>query len=36
ERSTFIFYRGELKAVYRKVKSKGHAEQLLNDLAKLV
>lgn len=32
ERSTFIFYRGELKQVYRKVKAKGHAEQLLQIL----
>lgn len=32
ERSTFIFYRGELKKVYRKVKAKQHAEQVLQDL----
>ena len=35
ERSTFIFFRGELKKVYRKVKAKGHAEQVLQDLMAL-
>lgn len=35
ERSTFIFHHGELKQVYRKVKAKGHAEQVLQDLIAL-
>lgn len=35
ERSTFIFYRGELKQTYRKVKAKEHAQQVLQDLIAL-
>ncbi|WLF83306.1 peroxiredoxin [Moraxella sp. ZY210820] len=35
ERSTFIFYRGELKQAYRKVKAKEHAQQVLQDLKAL-
>ncbi len=32
ERSTFIFYQGQLVKEYRKVKAAGHAEQVLEDL----
>lgn len=35
ERSTFIFKNGQLLRSYRKVKSKGHAEQVLQDLTHL-
>lgn len=35
ERSTFMFRAGTLQKVYRKVKSKGHAEIVLHDLQKL-
>lgn len=35
ERSTFIFRNTQLQKVYRKVKSKGHAEQVLQDLIRL-
>ena len=35
ERSTFIFYKGELIKSYRKVKAAGHAEIVLKDLQAL-
>lgn len=35
ERSTFIFYRGQLQKSYRKVKAKGHAEYILQELIQL-
>ena len=35
ERSTFIFYNGQLVKEYRKVKAAGHAEQVLEDLKAL-
>ncbi|OTG81601.1 peroxiredoxin [Acinetobacter sp. ANC 4648] len=35
ERSTFIFYKGQLVKEYRKIKAAGHAEQVLEDLKAL-
>ena len=35
ERSTFIFYKGELVKSYRKVKAAGHVEIVLKDLKEL-
>lgn len=35
ERSTFIFYKGELVKAYRKVKAAGHAQIVLADLKAL-
>lgn len=35
ERSTFIFHNGKLVKKYRKVKTAGHAEQVLEDLKAL-